>query len=183
MSDEHKEEKERKRWFVDGIEFIEPNPLADNSDHSYGIQEPTYDYDDKIYTLTYDAEISKLLINRIIVKGFQIENPDVEQVFKDVFTKLKEANRHKTRFDHDYVTETEVEVKADQAHVIINNIKIPKPLRNLMFSSSKAGKILHVQTVVTKRLTRKMHLDTKATDDFLLAILKKNPESRVPKIY
>ena len=123
------------------------------------------------------------MINRIIVKGFQTENTDVEQVFKDVFTKLKEANRYKTRFDHDYVTKTKVEVKADQAHVIINNIKIPKALRNLMFTSSKAGKILHVQTVVTKRLARKSSLDTKAVDGFLLGIIKKNPENRVPKTY
>jgi hypothetical protein len=183
MSDEHKEQKERKRWFLDGIEYIEPNPLADDPDHSYGVQEPTYDYDDKLYTLTYDAEISKLLINRIIVKGFQIENPDVEQVFKDVFAKLKEANLYKTRFDHDYATETEVEVKADQAHVIINNIKLPKPLRNLMFNSSGVGKTLHVQTVITKRLARKKHLNTKSIDDFLFEILKKNPENRVPKTY
>lgn len=80
-------------------------------------------------------------------------------------------------------TATEVEVKANQAHVIINNIKIPKPLRNLMFSSSKAGKVLHVQTVVTKRLARKTSLDTKATDDFLLALLRKDPKSRIPKTY
>lgn len=181
MSDE---QIERKRWFnEDGLEFIEPNPLADDPEHSYGIIEDTYDYDDKLYTLTYDPEISKLMINRIIVKGFQTENTDVEQVFKDVFTKLKEANRYKTRFDHDYVTKTKVEVKADQAHVIINNIKIPKALRNLMFTSSKAGKILHVQTVVTKRLARKSSLDTKAVDGFLLGIIKKNPENRVPKTY
>lgn len=181
MSDE---QIERKRWFnEDGLEFIEPNPLADDPKHSYGIFEPTYDYDDKLYTLTYDPEISKLMINHIIVKGFQTENTDVEQVFKDVFAKLKGANHYKTKFDHDYVTKTEVEVKADQAHVIINNIKIPKSLRNLMFTSSKAGKILHVQTVVTKRLARKSSLDIKALDDFLLGIITKNPENRVPKTY
>lgn len=175
---------DRKRWFnEDGLEFIEANPLENDPEHSYGIIEDTYDYDDKLYTLMYDAEISKLLINQIIVKGFQIENPDVEQAFKDIFVKLKEANRYKTRFDHDFVTEAEVVVKANQAHVIINNIKMPKSLRNLMFSSSKAGKILHVQTVITKRLARKMHLDTKAVDDFLLAIIKKNPDNRVPKTY
>lgn len=165
------------------MEFIEPNPKEDDPEFSYGIIEDTYDYDDKLYTLTYDPEISKLMINRIIVKGFQTENTDVEQVFKDVFAKLKEANRYKTGFDHDYVTKTEVEVKADQAHVIINNIKIPKLLRSLMFTSSKAGKVLHVQTVVTKRLARKSSLDTKTVDDFPLGIIKKNPENRVPKTY
>jgi hypothetical protein len=175
---------DRRRWTnEDGLEFIEPNPLENDPDHSYGIIKDTYDYDDKLYTLTYDAEISKLLINRIIVKGFQVENPDVEQVFSDAFAELKEANLHKTKFDHDYVTEAKVEVKANQAHVIINNIKIPKPLRNLMFTSSKAGKVLHIQTVITKRLARKMHLDTKVVDDFLLSILKKNPNNRVPKTY
>jgi hypothetical protein len=175
---------DRKRWFDEnGLEHIEPNLLVDDPKYSYGIIEPSYDYDDKLYTLTYDVEISKLLINRIIVKGFQVENPDVERVFNDVFVKLKEANLYKTKFDHDYVTETKVEVKADQAHVIINNIKIPKSLRNLMFTSSKAGKVLHVQTVITKRLARKMNLDTKAVDDFLLSIIKKNPNNRVPKTY
>lgn len=177
------EQPERKRWFENGIEFIEPNPKENDPEISYGIIDDTYDYDDKLYILTYDPEISKLMINRILVKGFQVENDDVEQVFKDVFVQLKEANRYKTKFDHDYVTKTEVEVKADQAHVIINNIKIPKPLRNLMFTSSKAGKILHVQTVITKRLARKTSLDTKVVDDFLLATLKKNPCNRVPKTY
>lgn len=165
------------------MDFNKPNSNKIKPYDGYGIIETAYDYDDRLYTLTYDIELSKLLINRIIVKGFQTENTDVEQVFMDIFAKLKEANRHKTKFDHDFVTATEVEVKADQAHVIINNIKIPKPLRNLMFSSSKAGKVLHVQTVVTKRLARKTNLDTKATDDFLLAILRKDPKSRIPKTY
>lgn len=165
------------------MDFKKPNSKQHNPDLSYGIIETSYDYDDRLYTLTYDAELSKLLINRIIIKGFQTENTDVEQVFVDIFAKLKEANRHKTKFDHDYVTATEVDVKADQAHVIINNIKIPKPLRNLMFTSSRAGKVLHVQTVITKRLARKTHLDTKTIDDFLLEILHKDPKSRVPKTY
>ena len=175
---------DRRRWTnEDGLEFIEPNPLENDPDHSYGIIEDTYDYDDKLYTLTYDPEISKLMINRFIIKGFQTDNRDVEQVFEDVFAKLKEANRYKTKFDHDYVTKEEVEVKANQAHVIINNIKIPKSLRNLMFTSSKGGKFLHVQTVITKRLALKSHLDTKIVDTFLLEIIKKNPSNRIPRTY
>lgn len=150
---------------------------------SYGIIEPSYDYDDKLYTLTYDPDIYKLLVNRIIIKGFQNENQDVEQVFIDVFAKLNEANKYKTKFDHDYVTKTEVEVKAGQAHVVINNLKIPKPLRKIMFSSSKSGKVLHVQTVVTKRLALKNNLDIKATNEWLADLLRKDPKLRVPKTY
>ena len=52
-----------------------------------------------------------------------------------------------------------------------------------MFTSSKAGKVLHVQTVVTKRLARKASLDTKVVDDFLLEIIKKSPSNRIPKTY
>jgi len=174
---------DRKRWRnKDGLEFVEPSPNQDVQS-SYGMVESKYDYDDRLYTLTYDPEISKLMINRIIIKGFQIENDDVEQVFIDVFDRLKEANHYKTKFDHDYVTEAEVSVKADQAHVIINNLKISKPLRNIMFKSSKGGKVLHVQTVVTKRLALKKHLDTKAVDAYLLDLLHKNPDLRVPKTY
>ena len=65
-------------------------------------------------------------------------------------------------------------MKASQAHVSMNSIKIPKPLRNVMSSLSKAGKVLHVQTVVTRRLARKTNLDMKAGDDFLLVILRKS---------
>lgn len=152
-------------------------------DNSYGIIEPSYDYDDRLYTLTYDEDINKILVNRIAIKSFQIKNSDVEQVFLDVFAKLKEANKHKTKFDHDYVTKTEVEVKAKQAHVVINNLKIPKPLRNIMFSSSDSGKILHVQTVVTKRLALKNNLDIKATNEWLADLLRKDPKLRIPKTY
>lgn len=162
---------------------VESEPLKLDEQSSYGIIESTYDYDDKLYTLTYDPYISKLLINRIIIKGFQTENLDVEQVFIDVFAKLKEANKYKTKFDHDYVTETIVEVKADQAHVIINNLKIPKPLRSIMFSSSKGGKNLHVQTTVTKRLALKHNLDIKVTNEWLADLLRKDPKLRVPKTY
>ena len=130
----------RKRWFENGIEFIEPNPKENDPEFSYGIIEDTYDYDDKLYTLTYDPEISKLMINRIVIKGFQVENDDVEQVFKDVFAQLKEANHYKTRFDHDYVTKAEVEVKADQAHVIINNIKPPSHFAILCSPRRKLAK-------------------------------------------
>jgi len=162
--------------------------VSDNSSKadpskSYGIIEPSYDYDDKLYTLTYDEDINRLLINRIAIKSFQIKNPDVEQVFLDVFAKLKEANKYKTKFDHDYVTKTEVEVRANQAHVAINNLKIPKPLRNIMFSSSDGGKVLHVQTVVTKRLALKNNLDIKATNEWLADLLRKDPKLRIPKTY
>lgn len=175
---------DRKRWqSKDGLEFVEPSPRRTDITSSYGIIESTYDYDDKLYTLTYDPDISKLMINRIIIKGFQIENLDVEKVFIDVFAKLKELNKYKTKFDHDYVTETEVEVKADQAHVVINNLKIPKPLRKIMFSSSKSGKILHVQTVVTKQLALKNNLDIEATNEWLTELLRKDPKLRVPKTY
>ena len=173
----------RKRWHnKDGLEFVEPSPRQDVHS-SYGVVESKYDYDDKLYTLTYDPELSKLLLNRIIIKGFQIENDDVEQVFVDVFAKLKEANEYKTKFDHDYVTKTDVKVKANQAHVIINNLKIPKSLRKIMFNSSKGGERLHVQTVVTKRLALKSKLDTKTIDNFLLELLRKDPNLRVPKTY
>lgn len=175
---------DRKRWQnEDGLEFVEPSPRRADIASSYGIIESSYDYDDKLFTLTYDPEISKLMINRIIIKGFQIENIDVEQVFADVFTKLKELNKYKTKFDHDYVTQTEIEVKANQAHVIINNLKIPKPLRNIMFNSSDRGKTLHVQTVVTKRLALKSNLDIQATNDWLTELLSKDPKLRVPKTY
>lgn len=175
---------DRKRWHnEDGLEFVTPSPRQNGITSSYGIIESTYDYDDKLYTLTYDEDINKLLINRIAIKSFQIKNPDVEQVFLDVFAKLKEANKYKTKFDHDYVTKTEVEVKASQAHVVINNLKIPKPLRNIMFNSSDGGKVLHVQTVVTKRLALKNNLDIKATNEWLTDLLRKDPKLRVPKTY
>lgn len=167
----------------DGLEFVTPNSRKEGTASSYGIIESTYDYDDKLYTLTYDEDINRLLIDRIAIKSFQIKNSDVEQVFLDVFAKLKEANKYKTKFDHDYVTKTEVEVKANQAHVVINNLKIPKPLRNIMFSSSDSGKTLHVQTVVTKRLALKNNLDIKDTNDWLADLLRKDPKSRVPKTY
>lgn len=160
-----------------------PDPASSNPDKSYGIIETTYPYDDKLYTLTYDEDINKLLINRIAIKSFQIKNSDVEQVFLDVFAKLKEANKYKTKFDHDYVTETEVVVKADQAHVIINNLKIPKPLRKIMFNSSDSGKTLHVQTVVNRRLAVKNNLDIEATNEWLADLLRKDPKLRVPKTY
>lgn len=163
--------------------IAEADPRKFDEQSSYGIIEPSYDYDDKLYTLTYDEDINKLLINRIAIKSFQIKNPDVEQVFLDVFAKLKEANKYKTKFDHDYATKTEVEVRASQAHVVINNLKIPKPLRNIMFSSSDSGKVLHVQTVVTKRLALKNNLDIKATNEWLADLLRKDPSLRVPKTY
>lgn len=175
---------DRKRWqSEDGLEFVTPSPVQSGIASSYGIVESTYDYDDKLYTLTYDEDINKLLINRIAIKSFQIKNSDVEQVFLDVFANLKEANKYKTKFDHDYVTKTEVEVKANQAHVVINNLKIPKPLRNIMFSSSDGGKILHVQTVITKRLALKNNLDIKITNDWLADLLRKDPKLRIPKTY
>jgi hypothetical protein len=175
---------DRKRWHnKDGLEFVSPSPRQNGITSSYGIVESAYDYDDKLYTLTYDEDINKLMINRVGIKSFQIKNSDVEQVFLDVFAKLKEANKYKTKFDHDYVTETKVEVKANQAHVVINNLKIPKPLRNIMFSSSDGGKILHVQTVVTKRLALKNNLDIKATNEWLADLLRKDPKLRVPKTY
>lgn len=152
--------------------------------YTYGIIEPTYDYDKALYTLTYDPDISKLLINRIIVKGFQVVNDDNEKVFIDIFNQLKEANRYKTRFDHDYCTIAEVSVKANQAHVVINNIKnIPKSLRKAMFTSVDNGKLLRVQTVITKKLAMKHRLETKVIDNFLLELLRKDPKLRVPKTY
>jgi len=163
--------------------IAEANPRKFDPSFSYGIIEPTYDYDDKLYTLTYDPEISKVLINRIIIKGFQINNFDVEQVFIDVFNKLANDNKYKTKFDHDYVTKAEVKVKANQAEVVINNIKIPKKLRNVMFSSSNRGETLHVQTVVTKRLALKNSLDVKAIDNYFAELLRKDPTLRVPKTY
>lgn len=175
---------DRKRWHnEDGLEFVTPSPLQDGVASSYGIIESTYDYDDKLYTLTYDEDINKLLINRIAIKSFQITNSDVEQVFVDVFSKLKKDNKYKTKFDHDYITKADVVVKANQAHVIINNLRIPKQLRNIMFSSSDGGKILHVQTVVTKRLALKNNLDIKATNEWLADLLRKDPKLRVPKTY
>lgn len=175
---------DRKRWHDEnGLEFVTPSPRQNGIASSYGIVESKYDYDDNLYSLTYDEDINKLLVNRIAIKSFQIKNSDVEQVFLDVFAKLKDANKHKTKFDHDYVTKTNVQVKANQAHVVINNLKIPKPLRNIMFNSSDSGKTLHVQTVVTKRLALKNNLDIKATNDWLADLLRKDPKLRVPRTY
>lgn len=183
MNDDVTKDDRKRLQSKDGLELVSPSPRQNSIASSYGIVESTYDYDDKFYTLTYDEDINKLLINRIAIKSFQIKNSDVEQVFLDVFAKLKEANKYKTKFDHDYVTNTEVEVKANQAHVVINNLKIPKPLRNIMFSSSDSGKILHVQTVVTKRLALKNNLDIKVTNDWLADLLRKDPKLRIPKTY
>ena len=163
--------------------IAEADPRKFDERYSYGIIEPTYDYDNVLYTLSYDPDIYKLLINRVIIKGFQTNNLDVEQVFIEVFKKLAKANEHKTKLDHDYVTKTEVDVKADQAHVIINNLDIPKDLRGAMFSSSNRGKTLHVCTVITKRQALKERLDTKAIDEYFAELLRKDPELRVPKTY
>jgi hypothetical protein len=177
-------EDKRRKWVVNGIEHIEEDIARYDLTKSYGIQEPTYDYHDKLYELSYDPDISKLLLNRVIVKGFQQANDDTEQVFIEVFSKLADANKYKTVFDHDYVTETEVKVKANQAHVIINNIKtIPPPLRRAMFKSVNNGEILRVRTVITKKLAIKNNLDIRAIDDYFSGLLTKNRKLRVPKTY
>lgn len=174
----------RKKWVINGIEHIEENTARYDLSKSYGLQEPTYDYHDKLYELSYDPDISKLLLNGVIIKGFQMANDDAEQLFVDLFNQLADANKHKTKFDHDYATEASVKVKAKQAHVVINNIKnMPKPLRKAMFKSVNNGETLRVQTVITKALAIKNRLDIRAIDDYFSEMLTKDPSLRVPRTY
>ena len=170
-----------KRWVVNGIEHVE----QDSSRYDMkNVKEVDYDYDDRLYILSYDPDISKLLLNRIVIKGFQVTNEDVEKVFADIFDKFKEANQYKTKFDHDYVTEAEVKVKGRQSHAIVNNIKnIPIPLRRAMFTPHSEGEMLRVQTVITKRLAIKNNLDVRAIDEYYEKLLDKNPKLKIPRTF
>jgi len=131
------------------MKIAEADPRKFDPRFSYGLIEPSYDLDNIMYRLWFDYETSELLINKMVIKGFHT-GEDNELLFIKVFDKLKEANKYKTKYDHDYVTENEVSVKAKQAHVVVNNIKIPKQLRKAIFRTSKSGEILHVQTSITK---------------------------------
>lgn len=171
----------RKKWLVNGIEHVEEDIARYDLSNAKG---PYYDYDERLYTLSYDPEISKLLLNGIAIKGFQLANEDTEQVFIDLFAKLKDKNQYKTKFDHDYVTEAEVRVKGKQGYAIINNIKkMPAPLRKAMFQAFKEGELLRVQTVITKRLAIKHHLDLRAIDGYYEKMLEKNPELKIPRTF
>lgn len=182
MNDGDTQQDNRKRWFKDGIEFIEPKPLADDPKHSYGILEPTYDFDKVLYKLTFDPDTHELMINRIIIKTFQ-DSEYTSQVFVDIFEYLADLNKYRTRFDHDYATRAKVSVKGNQAQVIVNNIKIPKSLRKAMFWTTSQGEILHAETSVTKAWAMKKGIDLNEADNYLLNIIKKNPKLRRPKIY
>ena len=155
--------------------MAEADPKKFDPRFSYGIIEPSYNLDEVLYTLKLDRETSQLLVNKIIINTFQVWE-DNEQLFIKLFDKLDEANRYKTRYDHDYVTEAEVEVKANQAHVVVNNIKIPKSLRKAMFRTSKAGEILHVQTAITRARAIKYGVTDEEMTAFANELRKKNPK-------
>lgn len=157
------------------MKIAEADPRKFDPRFSYGIIEPTYDLDDVLYRLWFDNETSELLINKMVIKGFHT-GEDNELLFIELFDKLADANKYKTKYDHDYTTEAEVKVKAKQAHVVVNNIKIPKQLRKAMFRTSNSGEILHVQTTITKARAIKYGVSNDIMQAYAKGLKDKDPQ-------
>lgn len=110
----------RKRWLnEDGLEFIEPNPLADDPEYSYGIIPQQPRPEDIVYRLDYDPQKRYLKVNTFVVCHFQLESK-ADIYFTELFKSKGWIKR---------VTLKE----PAKAGVLINNTKLPPSLRNAIF--------------------------------------------------
>jgi hypothetical protein len=151
MSDNQTDDN-RKKWLVNGIEFIEPSTKQNDPMLSYGvvdIPKPT----DTLYRLTYDSDLRYLKLNGFTVQTFQFESK-ADKCFNELFNEsgeVKTINVHKP-------------AKAD---VLVNNINMPIKLRNAIFTTGIKGTRLQVHTIVTRERAIKFGVNQQEINDYI----------------
>lgn len=115
--------------------------------------------DDAVYTLTYDAMRSDLYLNDIKIYHAKMSGADA--VFNEAFDQTGPIKK---------VTVKKVGVNTGS---IINNIKMPKDLRNFMLNSHSNYKGITITSVVSRADIAKEHIDTYEVNQWLKSLVKK----------
>jgi len=142
----------RKRWFKDGIEFIEPDPRWNDPTIAYEPKEmpkPT----DILYRLTYDSDLRYLKLNSFVVQTFQFES-HADKYFAELFGQEGDIK----------IITVHNPAKAD---VLVNNISMPIRLRNAIFTTGTKGTRLQVHTAITRERAKKFGVKQQEISDYI----------------
>jgi hypothetical protein len=144
----------RKRWFKDGLEFVEDNPLWFDPEHSYGIIPEQPKPTDLIYRLDYDADKGYLLLNTFVIQSFNWES-NADLAFGELF--LQTNSIVKT-----------IDVRhPSKATTIVNNIKMPLTLRNAFFRTGNDGHRLQLTSEIDRERAKKFNVRFDEIDEYI----------------
>ena len=146
------------------LQFTKPDPRRNDPDKSYGIIEMPQD-DEVLYRLVFDRDTSELKLGKhFVIKRFQY-GEDANTLFEELFYPETEDATEKNK---NPVKEAELKTP-ELGWAIVNNIKMPLPLRKAMFRTSKNGKKIQVHTEITRLRAKKFKVREKEIQDYLIS--------------